>query len=334
MSRLHVGGRVMKTVLAVTLAIVIAQQLGLERVTLAAVVALVTVQRTFYHSLVQSLAKLGSVLLGAFLGTFFGYLFGISPLAYGLVTLFSILICLKLRWEEHIILTAVTAITIIFSGAASLEAYSLLQIVTALLGAVSALAINYLFTPNHKQEVIDRLLQADEGLRRLIDFLIMEVQNPGCDDHAFREEAAKLKKALEEGKDTAKLLQEEQRFIIKRETPSDRYRMSFNILASQLDRLDEIHQLARRMPVAVPQVTPLIKLLRVVQKVQAHKFQNKKSAYGKLERILENLDRYFTEMEMPCSREEFISRASIFHMFQEIKRYYYRTQMIPTSDPC
>ncbi|MEW5785948.1 MAG: aromatic acid exporter family protein, partial [Bacillota bacterium] len=64
MNRFHVGGRVFKTALAVTLAIFLAQQFGLERVTLAAIIALLTVQRTFFHSLVQSLVKLGSVLIG------------------------------------------------------------------------------------------------------------------------------------------------------------------------------------------------------------------------------------------------------------------------------
>lgn len=328
MNRFHLGGRVLKTVLAVTLAILFTQQLGFERVTLAALVALVTVQRTFYHSLVQSLEKLGSVLLGGVLGTVFGYLFGINPLAYGLVTLLSILLCLKIRWEDHIILTAVTAISIIFSGATNLGVYSLYQILTALLGAVSALGANYLFTPNHKQEVVNRLMQAEEDLRHLIDFLILEVQKPGCEDKAFLEQVNRLKEEIEEGKDIAKLLQEEQRFIVKRETQSERYHKSFNILSSQLDRLDEMHRLARRMPVAVPQVLPLIKLLRIVQKVQHNKFHNKKSSYARLERVLENLDKYFTDMDIPCSREEFISRASIFHLFQEVKRYYGRIQIL------
>ncbi len=80
MNRFLVGGRVLKTALAVTLSIIIAQQLGLERVTLAAIVALLAVQRTFYHSLQQSMAKLGSVLIGGVLGATFSFVFGVSPL--------------------------------------------------------------------------------------------------------------------------------------------------------------------------------------------------------------------------------------------------------------
>lgn len=331
MNRFHVGGRVIKTAAAVTLSIYIAQQLGLERVTLAAIVALVTVQRTFYHSLLESLGKLGSVLLGGILGTLFAYLLGVTPLAYGLVTLTSIFICLQLRLQDNIILTTITAITVIFSEAANLTVYSLMQIATALVGAGCALVINYLFTPNHKQEVIRRLQQAEEGLRQVSDFIIRKMLEPGCDDGEFEAAVLQLKKEIDMGKDVAKLLREEQRFIITRETPSDRYRQAFHIFDSQLDRLEEMHNLARRMAIEVPQAVPLVKLFRIVQNIQRNRIRGKRISYALLEQAIKNLDQDFAELQMPRTREEFVSRASLFHLFQEIKRYYWRTLKLPKA---
>jgi len=328
-NRFFIGGRVIKTTLAVTLAIFFAQQLGLDRVTLAALVALITVQRTFYHSLVQSLATLGSILLGGALGTAFGYLMGLTPLSYGLVTLVSILICLRLGWHNQIILTTVTAITIIFSGDASLGMYSLIHILTAILGGVCALLLNYLFTPNHRQELIRRLQQIDADLRLLIDFIIKEIQELGCSDKDFEEKVSCLKKDIEEGLYLANLLRDEQRGILTRRIPSDNYRRSFSIFYSQLDRIEEMHGLARRIPVEVPQVVPMVKLLRLVQKIQHNKIRGRKTSYAIIEKTMQNLDKRFTAIEMPCNREEFISRSSIFHMFEEIKRYYKRTLKIP-----
>lgn len=327
-NRFHVGGRVLKTALAVTLAIYFTQLIGMERVTLAAIVALLTVQRTFYHSLLQSIGKLGSVFLGVILGTIFGYLFGVTPLAYGLVTLIMILLCLQLQWQDHIVLATVTAITVIFSGAADLKVYSLEQMLTALLGAASALVINYLFTPNHSQEVVNRLLKVETNLRQAIDFIIKEILEPGCDDTDFKEKVLLLQKEIAEGADVAKLLREEQRFMINRQTPSDRYRQAFHIFSSQLDRLEEMHKLARRMPVEVPQALPLVKLFRIVQAIQFNRLRGKRATYPIFEKAIENLDQRFAAMELPKSREEFISRASLFHLYQEIKRYYRRTQKI------
>ncbi len=329
--RFLVGGRVLKTALAVTISIVLAQQLGLERVTLAAIVALLTVQRTFYHSLQQSMAKLGAVLLGGVLGTSFSFAFGVSPLGYGLVTLAAIYICLQLQWHDNIVLTAVTAITVIFSGAGVPWTFSIEQIFTAMLGAICALAVNYLFTPNHRKDVQKKLVQAEEGLRQAIDFILMEMLEPGCDDTSYKEEIDKLKRLINNGLEEAKLLREEQRFIITRETDSDRYRQTFHIYSSQLKRLEEMHRLARRMPIKVPQAVPLVKLFRIVRNMQQRRCLGKGAHYRKVEELMDKLEQSFAEMDLPSSREEFISRASLFHLFQEIRRYYNRMKNIPPA---
>lgn len=328
MGRYMVGGRVLKTALAVTMSIFLAQQFGMERVTLAAIVALLTVQRTFYHSLLLSLGKLGSVLLGGILGTVFSYLFGLSPLGYGLMTLAAIYICLRLHWQDHIVITTVTAITVILSDHAQPLSYSFEQILTALLGATCALVINYTFTPNHRKDVRKKVEDAEKGLRSSIDCLIKEMLEPGCDEKRFKETASRLKKTIEEGLEEAKLLREEQRFIINRETDSDRYRNNLYIFSSQLDRLEEMHLLARRMPIRVPQAEPITRLFNIVKKMQDRHFQGKNNHYRKMDRVMERLEESFSEMELPGSREEFISRASLFHLFQEIKRYYRRMQRI------
>ncbi len=329
MNRFLIGGRVLKTALAVTLAIVIAQHLDMERATLAAIVALLTVQKTFYHSLMQSFAKLGSVLLGGVLGTAFSLIFGVSPLAYGLATLFAIYICLRLHWQEHIVLTAITAVTVIFSSHEMPLIFSLQQILTALLGAVCGLAVNYLFTPNHKREVYEKLREVEAGLRRAIDFIMLEMLEPGCDEDEFNKEVGRLKTSIEEGLDLAKLFQEEQRFVIHRETDSERYRRTFEIFKSQLDRLEEMHNLARRIPVKVPHAAPIVQMFRIVQRMQYRRAEGRHHHYKLVNRLMKRLEQSFEEMEMPGSRDEFISRASLFHLFQEVKRYYRRMQEMP-----
>ncbi len=324
-----VGGRVLKTALAVTLAIFLTDLLGMDRVTLAAIVALLTVQRTFYHSLLQSAAKLGSVLLGGVVGTAFSYIIGPTPLGYGLVTLVAIYACLRLHWQDHIVLTAVTAITVVFSGSDVPYTFSLEQIATAMLGAISALGINFLFTPNHRKDVLEKLEQADERIRKLLDFIMLEMLEPGCDDRGFKQEAKELESFIEEGFEAAKLLREEQKFVINRETDSDIYRQTFRIYSSQLSRLVEMHQLARRMPIKVPHAAPLVQLFRVVQKTQERRVKGRSDHFRQVDRLMEKMENSFAYLDLPQSREEFVSRASLFHLFQEIKRYYNRLQKIP-----
>ncbi len=331
LKRFPVGGRVLKTALAVTLAIFIAQQLGLERINLAAIVALITVQKTFYHSLLQSMAKLGGVLIGGILGTTFSYFFGLSPLGYGLVTIAAIYICLQLQWQEHIVLTAITAITVIFSsdGDTAPLLFSVQQIFTALLGAMSGLLLNYLFTPNHKKEVVQKLQQAEEGLRRAIDCIMHEMLEPTCKEEPFQEEVDSLNLIIEEGLVISKLLQGEQRFIINRDTDSDRFYKTFLIFKSQLSRLEEMHKLARHMPIRVPQAAPVVQLFRIVQKMQFRSFSGRKNHFAMVDQMLKKMEDGFTDTEPPQTRAAFISQASLFHLFQEIKRYYRRMREAP-----
>jgi len=53
---------------------------------------------------------------------------------------------------------------------------------------------------------------------------------------------------------------------------------------------------------------------------------------------MKKLEQSFEEMEMSGSRDRYISRAYLFHTFQEVKRYYRHMQEMPfavleKSDP-
>lgn len=92
-----------------------------------------------------------------------------------------------------------------------------------------------------------------------------------------------------------------------------------------------MHKLARRIPIKVPQAAPIVKLFRIVQKIQLRRFRGENYHAEKVEKLMEKLEQSFAEMDLPKSREEFVSRASLFHLFQEIKRYYNRMQKMPSN---
>lgn len=328
-SRHLVGGRILKTSIAVGLSIFIAQSLGLERVTLAAIVAMVTIQRTFYRSVMLSAAKMGSVLLGAVLGTLFGYLLGGTPIAYGLVTMTVIMCCLWLNWQDNIGITAVVAIGTMSSEAASLTAYSVLSFFSAAVGGVVALSVNYLFAPDHKDVVRQRVQDIESSLRDILEIVARAMLHPDkvCEDFTARAEALKI--AIKDGLELSKLFREEQKFHLEAETLADRYRDVFRVFASQTERLVEMHGLACRMVVEVPQAVPISRLLRVVGKAQRRRLEGKPEHLPLIGRAIKNLDTRFELMELPSTRAEFISRASLVHLFFETKRYYRRIQDMP-----
>ena len=329
-SPFHIGGRVIKTSLAVGLSIFIAQSLGFERVTLAAIVAMVTTQRTFYRSIVKSAGRLGSVLLGAVLGTLFGLMLGNSPLAFALVTMVVILTCLRLNWQDNILITAVVAIGIMSSEAASLPLYSVEQFFSALIGAVVALSINFLFAPHHHEDVKSKIQEIDVSLGAMLTDVAEEMLNTGHPVMDFEIKAAQIQGQIKTGLELSKFLQDEQKFNFTRETTADRYRETLRKLSSQTERLVEMHYLARRMVGDVPQARPIARLLRVLQCAQRRKLLGRPIHEQLLDRAIQDLEEAFKEMELPKTRDEFISRSSLVHLFKETKKYYKRIrEMFP-----
>ncbi len=327
--RFTVGGRVLKTALAVSLTIYLVQSFGVERVTLPAIVAMVTIQRTFYRSIMQSLAKLGGILLGAVFGLVFGLLLGPSPLAFGLAIIVVIWSCLQLNWQDHVLTTSVVAIGIISSNAQNLPAYSLQQVLSALVAGIVALTINYLFTPNHRQEVKEKLLLIEGFFQELMEAIAQEMLHPGTRYEEFNPEAEMLEAEIAAGLQLSKLFREEQRFHLSRETLADQYRETFRILAAQLEMLLEMHKLAKRMLVEVPQARPLATLIRILIRVQKNQLRGKNIHTRLLDHAIIRLEETFAQMDLPATREEFISRSSLVHLFKELKKYYRRIKQMP-----
>jgi uncharacterized membrane protein YgaE (UPF0421/DUF939 family) len=288
-----------------------------------------TIQRTFYRSILQSLAKLGGILLGAVFGLVFGIILGPSPLAFGLTIIVIIWSCLQLNWQDHVLTAAVVAVGIISSDAQNLPAFSLQQVLSALVAGVVAITINYLFTPNHRQELKEKLLMIEGFFQELMDAVAQEMLHPGCRYEEFDTEAELLEAEIRSALQLTKLVREEQHFNLSRETLADQYREAFRILASQLDRLQEMHKLAKRMPVAVPQARNLAKLLRILKKIQKNQLTGKRVHYSLLDKTITGLEESFARMDLPVSRDEFISRSSLVHLFRELKKYYKRIREMP-----
>ncbi|MDW7651124.1 MAG: aromatic acid exporter family protein [Bacillota bacterium] len=328
--KIHLGGRVLKTALAVGISVYIVQNLGYERVTLTAIVALVTIQRTFYGSLKQGAARLGSVILGALLGTFFALLLGGTPLAFGLAILTVIVVSIRLNWQDNIVIVAVVAIGVISSQAENLFLYSMQQFISALIGAVVALSINILFAPTYQPDVHNKLRSIETSLSQMLGIVAAEMHYPDLNSD-ISGQVEQLEAEIRSGLQISKLFREEQRFNPHSETQADRYLDTLRVFTAQTEILLEMHKLARRMTIEVPQSQPIAKLLRIMGYVQKRRLYGKNTHFCLIDIVIANLEGTFAHMELPATRDEFISRSSLVHMFREVKKYYKQIQMMPAA---
>ncbi len=317
--------------MAVTIAVFIAHNLGYEEVTSAAIVALFTVQRTFYHSLLQSLGKVGSVLLGGMLGTVLAVILGGHALTFGLVTLLVIVLSLNLKLHSHIPIALVTAVLMIAPQADTFQTTIIFeQVLLALIGAVSALGINYFFSPNHKQKLKCKVEGIDKDVRSLLNELAHYVQHPPeTIDSSFIDRLEQMRTEINRGIEMSKLFQDEQKFQSTDNTLADIYRLQFRSFEYFIDCIEEIYHLTVRMTIEVPQSEQIAKLFRILEKMQKNALQNRRAPYRLVETAIGNLEKQYDEMELPRTRDEFKSRASLFHVLQELKRYYKRIKKLP-----
>ena len=327
-AKFHVGGRVLKTSLAVGLSVFVVQSIEFGDVTLAAIVAVVTIQRTFYRSLLQSAERLASVLLGTMLGALLTTLLGATPLSYSLVTLVVILACLRLNWQENIVVVTVVAIGVMASPAENLPLYSIEQFISALIGAVVALGVNFMFAPSHQNAVLVKLASLEALLQQMMDLVAEEILHTEKHYDDLEQKAAIILQEVDLSLDIVKLFKEEQRFSVLGEKLADEYQETFRYYATQTERLLEMHYLTKHMISDMPQAAPIARLLCILKQVQNRRLRGKNAHDSLLGRVIENLDASFEEMEMPRNRAEFLTRSALVHLYQEIKRYYQRTKRL------
>lgn len=328
---MNLGGRVIKTVVAVALSVFIAQQLGLERVTFAGIIAIISVQRSLYSSITQAYKKIGSVVLGSLIGGIFAFTFGQNPLAVAAATFVVIQISLRLHLEDNIVLMTITALNLMLFSTGDFFPYAGNQLALALIGAIIGLSLNVLFSPYHKKEVEELLFLADKEMRELLSIVFQEMKGADkYDQDKFSERLIHIKEEIEEGRRLAKLLQEEQRYRFVEDTPSERYRKAFNILAHQADRIDDLNNLARKIDCCIPQVFPIIKMGRIIAKMQERALKGEPYPYQRFERCMEKKEKEFVEGPLPVNQVEFINQAALLHILSELKKYYRNLRKLPS----
>ncbi|MFS0725949.1 FUSC family protein [Paenibacillus sp. 1P07SE] len=163
-----VGARVLKTGLAVALAIFVSEWLGFPSPIIAAVAAIFTIQPSIYRSWKQMLDQVQANLIGAAIALAAVQLFGSTPIAVGLVCIVVILINIRLRMESTIGLTLVTVVAVMEAHATGWW-YAVDRLLMVLTGMGAAFTVNILlFPPRPRYQFNVQVAQANQQLSLLL----------------------------------------------------------------------------------------------------------------------------------------------------------------------
>ncbi|MFC5407260.1 FUSC family protein [Cohnella soli] len=187
-----IGARVLKTGLAVAVALWVGSLVGLDSPLIAAIAAIFTIQPSIYRSWKQVLEQVQSNVLGAAIAIGAVSLIGNAPIVVGLVCVGVILLCIRLKTEDTIALTLVTVVVVMEAqGQGWTVAWDRLQAI--LVGMASAFAVNVIIAPPRHR---NRFVKQVEETQALLSRLLRTVVSNELKENVYREEQLLLRNKL------------------------------------------------------------------------------------------------------------------------------------------
>lgn len=205
---MELGARVLKTGVAVTLALYLCALLEWTPAIIAAVAAIFTMQPSIYRSWRHIRDQLQTNLLGASLALMAGLVFNNEPIAIGMVCIVVIMICIKLKMESTIGLTLVTVIAVMdAAGDAAVHwTFALNRLLVILLGIGSAFLVNIaFFPPQHEKSFLKQVNEVFNKYSLLMRASLTDMMK----ESVFLKQQEELKKSLHKLEDKYTIFEEE-----------------------------------------------------------------------------------------------------------------------------
>jgi uncharacterized membrane protein YgaE (UPF0421/DUF939 family) len=166
---MKLGARILKTGVAIILALLISQLLNLPSPVFAGIAAIFAVQPTIYRSYMSIIEQVQGNIIGALIAIAFVLLFGNDIFIIGLATIIVITINLKLKIENTIGLSLVTLVVIMETPGDQFIQFALIRFGTIMLGILSAFVVNLVFLPpKYENKLYNKISEVTEETIRWI----------------------------------------------------------------------------------------------------------------------------------------------------------------------
>lgn len=206
-----IGARVLKTGMAVALAIYLSGLFGFASPLIAAVAAIFTIQPSIYRSWQSVTDQVQTNLLGAIIAIAAVRLFGHTPIAVGLVCIVVILISIQLKMESTIGLSLVTVVAIMEANGQG-WAVAIERFLMVLTGMGASFAVNVLvFPPRPRRQFTAQVHQAYSQLSLLLRTAISNEMK----EQVFRQEKEKLHETLRKLGERYAVFEEERKILAR-----------------------------------------------------------------------------------------------------------------------
>lgn len=190
---MRLGARILKTGVAISMALFLANLLELPSPVFAGVAAIFAIQPSIYRSYLTLLDQIYGNLIGAAIAIIVVLTLGNNYLTIGAAAILAIVVMLKLKLENTVPLTLVTIIIIMDSHSANFLTFASLRISTVMLGILSAFVVNMIFLPpKYETRLFTSIHEVSEEVIRWIRVSIRHAS----DHSSVKEDIEKLTEKL------------------------------------------------------------------------------------------------------------------------------------------
>jgi len=203
----NIGPRMMKTGLAVALAILVTETLNLELGMVAVITAVVAMQ----PSIMRSISHIKEVALSTIIGIVFAlggaYTLGLQPISIGITVILAIALNIRLGWVKTVNITILTIAIIMMSGDETIDlTYLFNRLSLIVIGITAAFLVNALvFPPNHQKNIFHLIKKSFAKT----SFLLRVMPNQTMKIKEVKKREENLKKTIKEAKSYLEVITDE-----------------------------------------------------------------------------------------------------------------------------
>ncbi|MBS4198450.1 aromatic acid exporter family protein [Bacillus sp. FJAT-49732] len=211
---MKLGARMLKTGIAIILALYVAELLHIPSPVFAGIAAVFAIQPTIYRSYLTLLEQVQGNIIGAIIASIFVLSFGNHFLIIGFAAIIAIGIMVKLKIENAIRLALVTIIAVMSAPTEDFLQFSVVRSATILLGILSSFAVNLIFLPpKYETKLFQGISDVSEDI---IKWMRLSTRF-ASEDRLLKKELGTIKERIGGINQLYSMYKEEKRYFRKRE---------------------------------------------------------------------------------------------------------------------
>ncbi|MDD9267777.1 aromatic acid exporter family protein [Paenibacillus sp. GCM10023248] len=303
------GFRVLKTALAVLIAMYLAHLMGIKTPAAAGLLAILGIEVTKKKGIQSALHRLAASVLALLMGSLLFMLFGFRVWVVGLFLLIVFPLLHRLRIAEGAVTGAVVMLHLFAyedAGWASVGNELLLLLV----GLGTATAINIAYMPKADKALVAHKIRIEELFSMIFVSLAKHLRDNTViwDGHELLE----VSEEIDKGAQLAKRAMDNTLFM----TGDPYWRVYFFMRGEQLESIHRMMLLVAQVYQTLPQGEMLAAILEDISHTVKEDYYT-----GKAEKELQELDARYKKLPLPGNREEFEVRSAILQLNRELMHY-------------